>query len=177
MTCCSPHDVPVFSAAARLKALWGCPLICDLHEIFPEQDQHFTTATAKRYWRTIEGAGLAAADGIIGCNEAVADYAREHYRPAVPVVAVHNAVPYMDESSRRAGPTLRDYYGIPASPRIMVFVGSLRLTTGTMARAGRPVPGPAGERRAARVRCSGRAALDLVLLGTTLLGALGIRVG
>ena len=34
------HDVPVFPLGARLKEFWDCLLICDLHEIFPEQDQH-----------------------------------------------------------------------------------------------------------------------------------------
>lgn len=119
------HDVPVMPLAARLKDAWGCPMICDLHEVFPEQDEHFTSATARRYWRSIEAAGLASADGIICVNAAVADYVRTTHAPPAPIVVIHNSVPFVEHSHLR-GPTLRDYYRIPERTRIMLFAGSLR---------------------------------------------------
>lgn len=118
------HDVPVMPLAARLKAAWGSPLISDLHEVFPEQDEHFTTKTARGYWRSLEAAGLAASDGIICVNAAVAEYVRATHAPAAPIAVIHNSVPYVEPSV--AGPTLRSYYPIPDGARIMLFAGSLR---------------------------------------------------
>jgi glycosyltransferase involved in cell wall biosynthesis len=118
------HDVPVMPLAARLKAAWGSPLVSDLHEVFPEQDAHFTSRAARAYWRGLEAAGLAASDGILCVNAAVADYVRETHAPAAPIVAVQNSVPYVEPSIK--GPDLRSYYPIPDGLRILVFVGSLR---------------------------------------------------
>jgi glycosyltransferase involved in cell wall biosynthesis len=118
------HDVPVMPLGARLKAAWGAPLISDLHEVFPEQDERFTTNTARQYWRGLEGAGLAASDGIICVNAAVAEYVRTTYGPAAPIALIHNAVSYWNPVA--SGPTLRSYYPIPDGARIMLFVGSLR---------------------------------------------------
>lgn len=118
------HDVPVMPLAARLKAAWGVPLICDLHEVFPEQDERFTSNAARRYWRTLEAAGLAASDGIICVNAAVAEYVRTTHGPAAPIVLIHNSVPYVE--SLALGPTLRSCYPIPDGARVMLFAGSLR---------------------------------------------------
>jgi glycosyltransferase involved in cell wall biosynthesis len=118
------HDVPVMPLAARLKAAWRAPLISDLHEVFPEQDERFTSNAARRYWRTLEAAGLAASDGIICVNAAVADYVRTTHGPAAPIVLIHNAVPYAKPVA--SGRTLRSCYPIPDGARVMLFVGSLR---------------------------------------------------
>ena len=118
------HDVPVMPLAARLKASWGAPLISDLHEVFPEQDEHFTSRAARRYWRTLEAAGLAASDGIICVNAAVAEYVRTTHAPPAPIALVHNSVPYV--KSLLLGPTLRSCYPIPDGARVMLFAGSLR---------------------------------------------------
>ena len=118
------HDVPVMPLGARLKAAWGGRLISDLHEVFPEQDEHFTTDIARRYWRGLETAGVAASDGIICVNAAVAEYVRATHAPEAPIAVINNSVPYVESSA--AGPTLRSYYPIPESARIMLFAGSLR---------------------------------------------------
>ena len=119
------HDVPVMPLAARLKEAWGSHLISDLHEVFPEQDEHFTTATARRYWRSVEAAGLAVSDGIICVNDAVADYVEAQYSPSAPSVVVHNSVPFVERADFR-GATLREYFAIPEKAKIMLFAGSLR---------------------------------------------------
>ena len=97
------HDVPVMPLAAHLKTAWKARLISDLHEVFPEQDEHFTTATARGYWRTLEAAGLAASDGIICVNRAVADYVRDTHAPEAPIVVVLNSVPYAEPSDGGPG--------------------------------------------------------------------------
>lgn len=121
------HDVPVMPLAACLKAAWGAKLISDLHEVFPEQDEHFTTETARGYWRRLEAVGLAASDGIICVNTAVADYVRATHAPAAPIAVIHNSVPYVRPSA--SGPTIRTYYPIPDGARVMLFAGSLRAHT------------------------------------------------
>ena len=119
------HDVPVFPLGAQLAAAWEVPLICDLHEIFPEQDEHFTTETARRYWRRVEREGIAKADGVICVNTAVADYVANRYAPMAPIVTIHNSAPYVD-SATLVGRTIRDHYAIDAAQRVMLFAGSLR---------------------------------------------------
>ena len=118
------HDVPVMPLAARLKDASGSTLISDLHEVFPEQDEHFTTRIARGYWRRLEAAGLSASDGIICVSEAVADYVRATHAPAAPITVIDNSAPYVEPSA--TGPTLRSCYPIPDAVRIMLFAGSLR---------------------------------------------------
>ena len=121
------HDVPVMPLGAQLKVAWRAPLISDLHEVFPEQDEHFTTRTARGYWRGLEADGLAASDAIICVNAAVADYAAATHAPAAPITVIDNSAPYREPSG--AGPTLRSCYPIPDGARIMLFAGSLRADT------------------------------------------------
>lgn len=120
------HDVPVMPLAARLKSAWSAPLISDLHEVFPEQDEHFTSETARRYWRRLEGDGLALSDGIICVNPAIADYVRTTHAPAAPIVVVHNAVPHVPPNALSGASTLRSLYAIDPGMRILLFAGSLR---------------------------------------------------
>src|SRR5574338_148231 len=119
------HDVPVFPLAVALATAWDAWLICDLHEIFPEQDEHFTSQPARDYWRRVEAVGMRACDGIMCVNDAVAEYVRARYAPSVPIAVVHNSVPFV-ERHQLSGPTLRDLYPIPESRRTMVFAGSMR---------------------------------------------------
>lgn len=119
------HDVPVFPLAVELAKRWEAPLICDLHEIFPEQDEHFTTETARRYWRSVERIGLADAHGIICVNAAVADYIRAMYRPSVPIIVLHNTMPFVTGEAL-IGRSIGDFYPIPPGSRVMIFAGSLR---------------------------------------------------
>lgn len=119
------HDVPVFPLASGLAARWRAPLVCDLHEIFPEQDEHFTTDTARRYWRSVERQGIGAAASILVVNRAVADYVHRTYAPSVPVEVVHNSMPFVPRTALD-GLTIRDVYPIPPDRRVMVFAGSLR---------------------------------------------------
>ena len=121
------HDVPVMPLAARLKDAWGSSLISDLHEVFPEQDEHFTTERARGYWRRLEADGLGASDGIICVNEAVADYVRATHAPGAPISVIDNSAPYVEPSA--TGPTLRSCYPISDAARIMLFAGSLRVDT------------------------------------------------
>jgi glycosyltransferase involved in cell wall biosynthesis len=121
------HDVPVMPLAARLKDAWGSRIISDLHEVFPEQDEHFTTRTARGYWRRLEAAGLVASNGIICVNPAVADYVRATHAPVAPIAVIDNSAPYFGPSAM--GQTLRSWYAIPDRARIMLFAGSLRRDT------------------------------------------------
>jgi glycosyltransferase involved in cell wall biosynthesis len=120
------HDVPVMPLAARLSAAWSAKLISDLHEVFPEQDEYFTSDTARRYWRALEGEGLAASDGIICVNPAVEAYVRATHAPRAPIAVVHNAVPYQPPDRLRGSRTLRSLYPISNGDRILLFAGSLR---------------------------------------------------
>jgi starch synthase len=119
------HDVPVFPLAERLKEAWLCPMICDLHEVFPEQAEHFTTQTAKGYWRRVEGRGLRAANGVLVVNDAIGDYVHGTHSLPVSTTVLLNAVPFVARPGRGA-PSLRELYPIPPEARVMLFAGSLR---------------------------------------------------
>lgn len=120
------HDVPVMPLAVELKTSWGACLVSDLHEVFPEQDEYFTSEAARRYWRSIEGAGLAASDGILCVNPAVVDYVEATYAPSAPIAVIHNAVPYVAPATLHGSVTLRTLYPIPDGARVLLFAGSLR---------------------------------------------------
>lgn len=119
------HDIPVLPLGAMLKRAWGCPLICDLHEIFPETEEVLGSVRASQYWRGIETRFLPLADGVMGVNEAVTDYARKTCCPDANLAVVHNSVPYEALIPRRPG-ALHQIYGIPTTRKVMVFGGSYR---------------------------------------------------
>jgi glycosyltransferase involved in cell wall biosynthesis len=119
------HDIPVLPLARRLAEVWGSSLVCDLHEIFPEQEEFFSSEIARRYWRSIESSNLPSADGIICVNEAVREYVASRYAPSAPIAVVHNSVPFV-ERDQLGGNMLRDLFQIPRGRSIAVFAGSLR---------------------------------------------------
>ncbi len=118
------HDIPVLPLAARLKREWNCALVCDLHEIFPEMEETFTSTRARNYWRSVEKEYLPSADGIICVNEAVQDYVRERYAPKAPGIVLHNAAPYV-EPAGLSGASIRELYPVPEGARVLVYVGTL----------------------------------------------------
>jgi glycosyltransferase involved in cell wall biosynthesis len=116
------HDVPVWPLAARLKDEWACPVIFDLHDIYPEMEESFSSATARRYWRSVESGFIHRADSILCVNDAVRDYVDEHYRPTAGLFVLSNAVPYVP-SPRVRQDRLRELYGIPEDTKVMLFAG------------------------------------------------------
>lgn len=122
--CVFAHDLPVLPLGARLKREWGCALVCDLHEIFPEMEETFTSCYARRYWRAVEQEHLPSADGIICVNDAVEDYVRERYAPEAPCAVLHNAAPYVGPA-RSGGASIRKLYPVPEGARVLVYVGIL----------------------------------------------------
>lgn len=121
------HDIPVLPLALELREAWGTPVICDLHEIFPEQTAWITSERGRQYWREVES-NLRSVDGIIAVNEGVATYVRDRYAPRAPMTVVLNSLPYVSQRDLRS-PTLRDYYPIPIATKTMVWAGSLRSQT------------------------------------------------
>lgn len=122
------HDIPVLPLGASLKERWACALICDLHEVFPDQTAWIISERGRDYWRSIEARYLPKADGIICVNDAVADYVQTNYDPPAPRTVIHNSVPFVEQESL-GGPTIRSYYPIPDGKRVMVWAGTLRSQT------------------------------------------------
>lgn len=123
------HDIPVLPLAARLKDTWGCPVICDLHEVFAEQTAWILSARGRRYWKSIESRYLAGVDGIMCVNAGVADYVRSASAPTAEIAIVHNSVPFVPRTVLGARPdeqSLRALYPIPEQARIMLWAGTLR---------------------------------------------------
>jgi glycosyltransferase involved in cell wall biosynthesis len=123
------HDIPVLPLAVRLRTEWSCPVICDLHEVFPEQTAWILSATGRRYWRSIESTYLALVDGIICVNAAVAEYVQSNWAPSAEMVVINNSVPFVPLAALQARPdnqSLRAYYPIPERARIMLWAGTLR---------------------------------------------------
>jgi glycosyltransferase involved in cell wall biosynthesis len=118
------HDSPVLPLGVALKRAWGALLLCDFHEVFPEQP-FLETQSVRAYWRAIERDNLGEVDGLICVNEAIRDHAVETYGFKAPTAVVHNSVPFVPAVSLR-GPSVRDLYPIPSEARVLLFGGSLR---------------------------------------------------
>jgi len=119
------HDIPVLPLAVKLKEAWGATLVCDLHEIYPEQDEVGMSHRTKEFWRRIEAEFLPVADGILCVNPAVETYVRARYPIRGPLGVVYNSVPFY---TPRSGPSweLHDLYGIEHGRQILVYAGTLR---------------------------------------------------
>lgn len=122
------HDIPVLPLAEVLSARWSSPLICDLHEIFPDLTAWITSDRGREYWRSIEAVYLPKADAILAVNDGVIDYVDAHYGVSAPRMVLNNAVPYVSREAL-TGRGLRDIYPIPDSARIMLWAGTLRAQT------------------------------------------------
>jgi glycosyltransferase involved in cell wall biosynthesis len=121
------HDIPALPLAVRLADAWGCAVICDLHEIYPQSDDGLRAPRIRTYWEGIERDYLPRTDGILCVNAAVEDYVVDRYAPSVPIGVVLNSVPY---TAVQAGDgALHRLYGIPSEHRVLVFAGSFRTDT------------------------------------------------
>jgi len=116
------HDIPVLPLGTELKRLWGSPLICDLHEVYPEQTEVFQPG-ARDYWRGIEETHLPQADAILCVNPAILEYVERAYGLGSKALVVYNSVPFVPRGSATAD--IRGIYPIPAEARVLLFVGSL----------------------------------------------------
>lgn len=90
---------------------------------FPEQDEHFTTETARRYWHSVEAAGIAKADGIICSTRPSPSTSRTDTRRR-RTSSIHDSVPYV-EPGKLVGRTIRDIYAMAADWRVMLWVPPL----------------------------------------------------
>ena len=122
------HDIPVLPLAVRLKSVWGCAVICDLHEIYPDMVTGASSALTRRYWRRVESRFLPQADGILCVNAAVEEYVRGLYAPSTPIAVVHNSVPYTADP-RVPGCDIRGLYGLSDARRVLAFAGTLGADT------------------------------------------------
>jgi glycosyltransferase involved in cell wall biosynthesis len=116
------HDAPVWPLAARLKSQWDCPLVVDLHDIYPEMLESFSSTSARRYWRSVEARWIKDADAILCVNQAVSEYVQENYAPDADRFVVSNAVPYVPPPAPPRD-VLRDGFGITKDTKVMLFAG------------------------------------------------------
>jgi glycosyltransferase involved in cell wall biosynthesis len=119
------HDIPVVPLAARLRKAWGSPIVCDLHEVYPEMEEAIPSSAARGYWRRVERRAIGKADALMCVNAGVEEYVVSRYRPQVPVEVVLNSVPYLESARLRPG-AIHAIYGMPEGTRVLVYAGSLR---------------------------------------------------
>jgi starch synthase len=122
------HDIPVLPLAIRLKTAWGCAVICDLHEIYPEMDTTASAAATRAYWRRVEATYLPQADGILCVNAAVEQHVRDAYPQLGPIGIVHNSVPYV-ANPHRPYSDIKATYGISDERRVLAFAGRIEADT------------------------------------------------
>jgi glycosyltransferase involved in cell wall biosynthesis len=118
------HDIPVLPLATRLARRWGAAVICDLHEMYPEQREFRTEWWTYRSLRRLQSKYLPLADGILSVNPAVRDYVEREVGLKAPFGVVYNSVPYMPALAE--GAQIHDLYGIRRSSKVIAFAGSLR---------------------------------------------------
>jgi alpha-maltose-1-phosphate synthase len=119
------HDIPVMPLAMRLRKAWGSPVVCDLHEAYPEMEEGIPSRAARAYWRRVESAAIGKADALMCVNAGVEEYVVSRYRPRAPIEVVHNSVPYVDRATLAEG-AIHELYGLPERMRVLVYAGSLR---------------------------------------------------
>jgi glycosyltransferase involved in cell wall biosynthesis len=117
------HDIPVLPLAVRLREGWDCAVVCDLHEIFPDQDE-IRSRWWKAYWRRIERDFLPQVDGIVCVNAAVKAYVRKTVHSDLPIGVVHNSVPF--NAATPVPGEIHRLFGIEEGQRVLVYAGSLR---------------------------------------------------
>jgi glycosyltransferase involved in cell wall biosynthesis len=121
------HDIPVLPLAAELRRAWGAHLICDVHELFPEQTLWIKSRAGRSYWRALEDRGFPLCDALMAVNEGVAAYVRQR-APDRLVVTVQNTVPFVNRD-RLVPIDVRPLYDVPAGRKVMVWAGTLRPET------------------------------------------------
>jgi glycosyltransferase involved in cell wall biosynthesis len=122
------HDIPVLPLADVLSTKWQCPMVCDLHEIFPDLTAWITSDRGRHYWRAIEATYLPRADAVLAVNDGVIAYVDANYRVTAPRVVINNSVPYVAREAL-TGRGLRAIYPIPEPARVMLWAGTLRAQT------------------------------------------------
>lgn len=122
------HDIPVLPLAIRLRSRWHCPVICDLHEIYPEMATTASSDWTRSYWRRVEREFLPLADGILCVNAGVEQYVRAEFDLIAPLGVVRNTVPFQ-RSPRRADRDIKGIYGISDQRRVLAFAGRLEADT------------------------------------------------
>jgi glycosyltransferase involved in cell wall biosynthesis len=118
------HDLPVLPLAIRLGKRWGAAVICDLHEMYPEQHEFQSEWWTYRSLRRLQSKYLPLADAILGVNPAVQEYVERAVGSRAPFGVVYNSVPYTRPVVR--GSLIHDLFGIPRESRVLAFAGSLR---------------------------------------------------
>lgn len=96
------HDLYALIAAARLKKRFGCALVYDSHEYFPESDL-LAPRWQRRLVAILERTFIRRADAVVAVSPPLAEEMRRRYRIA-RVVAVPNAEPLPE---RRRSPRAR----------------------------------------------------------------------
>lgn len=89
------HDLYALIPAARLKRRFGCALVYDSHEYFPESDL-LAPRWQRRLVRRIEGHFIRSADAVVAVSPPLADEMRRRYGVR-RVIAVPNAEPRPSE--------------------------------------------------------------------------------
>lgn len=94
------HDLYALIPAARLKRRFGCALLYDSHEYFPESDL-LAPRWQRRLVGALEGHFIRWADAVVTVSPPLADEMRKRYRIR-RVISAPNAEPRRD--ARRARP-------------------------------------------------------------------------
>lgn len=85
------HDIFALAAGVKIKKLYGCPIIYDAHEFWPEADT-VAPRWARRFTAFIEQKLIRQADVVVTVNPHLARHLEHFYRIA-KVVSAPNAEP------------------------------------------------------------------------------------
>ncbi len=85
------HDVLALVAGARIKQMYGCPLLYDAHELWPEADL-LAKGWERRVMTWVEGRSIRHADVVVTVTPQLARHLEERYGIA-GVVCAPNAAP------------------------------------------------------------------------------------
>jgi len=113
------YTLPALAAAIRR---YDARLVLDARELYPHVDATAGKPWARWMWSAMEYRYLPRTDAVLTVNDSIADRMAETYGIERPVVT-HN-VPERQDIPRTDA--LREWLGIPASQRIVLYQGLVR---------------------------------------------------
>lgn len=118
------HDTPMLPLAFEIQKNQGFgKIICDLHELFPDQFDIFKTKEARRYWSDIDTHYLNQCDGIITVSDNLAQIIYQRYGLSEKPLVLYNMSDYLPKQIKNH--LLHDLYGIPYEKQIFICIGGI----------------------------------------------------
>jgi len=123
------HDLVTLSCGYAVARATGAPLIYDAHELETHTNYWSLSSRNRRWIAFYEKSLCHEAKAVITVCESIADWLRDHYKIARPIV-VHNSPDFSQAPSYEGERTLRAALRLERAVPLCVYVGSITIDRG-----------------------------------------------